>query len=136
LVSYQYTEVCCSFQTPDFLIKSVFWEAYRRVHQALFNNLFFLCKRYKYFNEAKEYFKKYENILDSRNVKSYNYNIKENNFTFKDRDIVGLVKKIDNYQIIIDTQEYKNYRFDVEVGDRVIFDLDYSHNIRNIEKLD
>jgi hypothetical protein len=107
-----------------------------RVHQALFNNLFFLCKKYKYFDEAKKYFKEYQSILDNRNIESYDRNIKENNFTFKSRDIVAIVKKIDNYQILLDNQTYKNYRRDVEVGDRVVFDLDFSHNIRNMEKLD
>ena len=105
-----------------------------RAHQALFNNLFFLCSRYKYFDEAKEYFKEYSNILDSRNIKNYEYYIKDKNFTYKDRDITGIVKKIDNQHIIIDGKEYKNYRFAVKVGDEVIFDLDFSHNIRNMEK--
>jgi len=85
-------------------------------------------------DEAKEYFKEYSNILDSRNIKNYEYYIKDKNFTYKDRDITGIVKKIDNQHIIIDGKEYKNYRFTVNVGDEVIFDLDFSHNIRNMEK--
>jgi len=107
-----------------------------RAHQALFNNLFFLCKRYRYFNEAKKYYKNYENILDSRNINSYNFNIKEKNFTYKEKDLIGFVQEIDDHKIVIDNKKYKNYRFEVEVGTKVIFDLDFSHNIRNIEKLD
>ena len=107
-----------------------------RTHQALFNNLFFLCKKYKYFDKAKEYFNEYQNILDSRNIDSYNYNIKNNNFNFKNRDIIGLVNKIDNCEIMIDSQKFKNCRFDVEVGDRVIFDLDFNNSIVNIENYD
>jgi hypothetical protein len=105
-----------------------------KMHQALFNNLFYLCKRYKYYDKGKEYFKEYRSILDSRNINSYNYNIEKNSFIFKNRDIVGLAKEIDNYYITIDNQKYKNYRFDVQVGDKVIFDLDFSDNIRNMEK--
>ena len=107
-----------------------------RAHQALFNNLFFLCQRYKYFTEAKEYFKQYQNILDNRNINNYNYNIKENNFNFKEKDLIGIVQKFDNYQVIIDDKKYKNFRFNVNIGDEVIYDLDFSHNIRNIEILD
>jgi len=107
-----------------------------RAHQALFNNLFFLCKRYRYFDEAKKYYKDYENILDSRNINSYNFNIKEKNFTYKEKDLIGFVQEIDDHKIVIDNKKYKNYRFKVEVGAKVIFDLDFSHNIRNIEKLD
>ena len=107
-----------------------------RTHQALFNNLFFLCSRYKYFDEAKEYFRQYKDILDSRNIRSYGYNIKDKKFTYKERDITGVVKRIDNNQITIDNTKYKNSNFNLKVEDNVIFDLDFSHNVRNIEKKD
>ncbi|TKJ36582.1 hypothetical protein CEE37_14985 [candidate division LCP-89 bacterium B3_LCP] len=42
-----------------------------REHQAMFNNIFKLCKRYSYPEKAKEYFEKYKEILDERNKELY-----------------------------------------------------------------
>jgi len=107
-----------------------------RVHQPLFNNLFSLCNKFKYFDKAKEYFEKYSDILDERNIRNYQYKLKDKIFNFKKRDIEGVVSKIGYNFIVIDNHKYsKRFPVFIKEGDKIIFDLDYSENACNIEKI-
>jgi len=108
-----------------------------RIHQALFNNLFSLCGKFKYFDKAEEYFEKYSDKLDERNIENYHYRLKGRTFNFKSRDVEGIVDKVGYDFIVIDNHKYfKRFVVFVEVGDRVIFDIDFSGNATNIEGLD
>jgi Tfp pilus assembly protein PilF len=108
-----------------------------RKHQKLFNNIFFLCKRYKYFDKAKVYFEKYEYLLNDRNLNQYKNNLENKTFNFRQRDVEGRINRIGYDFIIIDNHRYsKKFRFFVETGDRVLFDIDFEGNATNIEAVE
>ena len=58
------------FETFDKFLKQLKLKKERRC-QAMFNNIFQLCKRFNRSDKALEYYTQYSNILDDRNIELY-----------------------------------------------------------------
>ncbi len=110
---------------------------YTKESQLLFQAIFFIAERAKYYSVAKEYYNKYFTILDTRNKTMYKQKIEDIIYNFTHRDIVGKVKQVGYDFIVIDSKKYnKKYKYNVDIGDNVVFDIDNENYAINIEKVD